>query len=167
MNVGEAVGVFYSIEHNEIPIETKLEAVKRVCNMETINGISKDALLTALKYVTELISKEWLLEAMINPAAAQSILQDIIRHPMDLNCCAEIVAHFAPWFDELSPKAALNIIKRIVRCGECEHRIDHHYEKEGEPPYIKCTCGSKCGLTTNYAVSPHGDFCSWGERSKS
>ena len=51
----------------------------------------------------------------------------------------------------------------IVRCGECKHKKDHHYENPGEEPYIKSTCENKYGLAKNYQVHDW-DFCSRAEK---
>lgn len=51
----------------------------------------------------------------------------------------------------------------VVRCWECKHIHEAHYEKPGEPPYTKYTCGCKYGLTKSYAVDKY-DFCSRGEK---
>ena len=51
----------------------------------------------------------------------------------------------------------------IIRCGECKHKKDHHYENPGEEPYIKSTCKNKYGLVKNYQVHDW-DFCSRAER---
>lgn len=51
----------------------------------------------------------------------------------------------------------------VVRCKDCKHMKERHYEGLGEPPYIKRTCGSKYGLSKPYTVE-EWDFCSRGER---
>lgn len=51
----------------------------------------------------------------------------------------------------------------VVYCEECRHVVTHHYEKPGEKPYIKYTCGSKYGLNSAYAILPNY-FCCHGER---
>ena len=45
----------------------------------------------------------------------------------------------------------------IVHCKDCKHREEHHYEENGEPPYIKYSC-----KFSNYSMSDDG-FCSFGE----
>jgi hypothetical protein len=54
-------------------------------------------------------------------------------------------------------------VKPVVRCKECKYYEEHHYEREGEPPYIKGKCGNKFGLNRQYMVHPE-EFCSRGER---
>ena len=51
----------------------------------------------------------------------------------------------------------------VVRCKDCKYYEEHHYELEGEPPYIKGKCGNKFGLNRQYMVHPE-EFCSRGER---
>lgn len=46
----------------------------------------------------------------------------------------------------------------VVRCKDCKHRTEHHYEEEGKPPYIKYS-----GEFTKYPMSD-GGFCSFGAR---
>lgn len=58
------------------------------------------------------------------------------------------------------PKAAT-----LIRCKDCRHFEEHHYEKEGEDPYIKYKCGSKYGLDKSHTISPD-DFCSRAERDE-
>ncbi len=51
----------------------------------------------------------------------------------------------------------------VVRCKDCRYYEEHHYERDGEPPYIKGKCGNKFGLNHQYMVHPE-EFCSRGER---
>lgn len=52
MNIGEAVGIFRNIDSESISAGRKLAAIDTVCKMETINGITKDSLLGALRYLS-------------------------------------------------------------------------------------------------------------------
>ena len=49
-------------------------------------------------------------------------------------------------------------VQSVVRCKDCKHRKEHHYEEIGEKPYIKYEC-----KFTKYSMSPNG-FCSFGVR---
>ena len=49
-------------------------------------------------------------------------------------------------------------VQPVVHCKDCKHRTEHHYEEEGEPPYIKYGC-----KFTKYSMSDEG-FCSFGVR---
>lgn len=49
-------------------------------------------------------------------------------------------------------------VQPVVHCKDCKHRTEHHYEEEGEPPYIKYGC-----KFTKYSMSDEG-FCSFGAR---
>ena len=51
----------------------------------------------------------------------------------------------------------------IIRCKDCKYIAEHHYEENGEPPYIKYTCAYKAGLAKGYQVH-EWDFCSRAER---
>ena len=51
-------------------------------------------------------------------------------------------------------------VQSVVRCKDCKHRTEHHYEEEGEPPYIKYGC-----KFTKYSMSDEG-FCSFGVRKE-
>lgn len=44
----------------------------------------------------------------------------------------------------------------VVRCKDCKHRKERHYEESGEKPYIKYEC-----KFTKYSMSDDG-FCSFG-----
>lgn len=46
----------------------------------------------------------------------------------------------------------------VVRCKDCKHRKERHYEESGEKPYIKYEC-----KFTKYSMSDDG-FCSFGAR---
>lgn len=100
-----------------------------------------------------------------DPESANVIIENMIEHAMNWSTIAEIVSCIAPLCDELSPKGAIKVLKQLVICRDCRHRLDLHYEKEGEKPYIKCICESKYGLKKPYQVSPV-DFCSRGERNE-
>lgn len=54
-------------------------------------------------------------------------------------------------------------VKPVVYCRDCKYYEEHHYEREGEPPYIKGKCGNKFGLNRQYMVHLE-EFCSRGER---
>ena len=47
----------------------------------------------------------------------------------------------------------------LVTCKNCKHRTEHHYEKDGEQPYVKLTCGNKYGLNNEYQIHDY-DYCS-------
>lgn len=44
--------------------------------------------------------------------------------------------------------------RKVVMCKDCVYCEEHHYEEEGEKPYIKLTC-----KWSKYAHTPT-DFCS-------
>lgn len=52
------------------------------------------------------------------------------------------------------------VSKDIVRCKDCKHRKEQHYEDVGEKPYIKYEC-----KFTKYSMSDEG-FCSFGKKLK-
>jgi len=47
-------------------------------------------------------------------------------------------------------------VQPVVRCKDCKHRKERHYEESGEKPYIKYEC-----KFTKYSMSDDG-FCSFG-----
>lgn len=47
-------------------------------------------------------------------------------------------------------------VQYVVRCKDCKHRKEHHYEESGEKPYIKYEC-----KFTKYSMNDEG-FCSFG-----
>lgn len=47
-------------------------------------------------------------------------------------------------------------VQPIVHCKDCKYRKEHHYEENGEKPYIKYEC-----KFTKYSMSDDG-FCSFG-----
>lgn len=49
-------------------------------------------------------------------------------------------------------------VVEVVRCKDCTYCEEHHYEYEGEEPYIKLIC-----KWSNYSHQPN-DYCSYGER---
>ena len=49
-------------------------------------------------------------------------------------------------------------VQPVVRCKDCKHRKERHYEENGEKPYIKYEC-----KFTKYSMSDDG-FCSFGTR---
>lgn len=51
MNIGRAARIFLDIKNEEVPEEEKLEAINRVCGMETVNGIAKDAMLDVIRFL--------------------------------------------------------------------------------------------------------------------
>ncbi|PWJ13985.1 hypothetical protein [Ruminococcus flavefaciens] len=77
--------------------------------------------------------------------------------------CGKSTASF-PYGDEV--KADWNRLNplplrkyvRVVRCKDCKHRKERHYEESGEKPYIKYEC-----KFTKYSMSDDG-FCSFGAR---
>ena len=48
-------------------------------------------------------------------------------------------------------------VEKVVHCKNCKYREEHHYEEEGEQPYIKYSC-----KFTKYSMSDNG-FCSFGK----
>lgn len=48
----------------------------------------------------------------------------------------------------------------MKHCRVCKSLTELHYEEPGEKPYIKYTCGNKCGLNSDYQVDPDTDYCS-------
>jgi len=73
---------------------------------------------------------------------------------------AEECEQLAAWLRELQERRKA---PNIIRCGECKHKRDLHYEEPGEEPYIKSICKNKYGLTEKYQVHDW-DFCSRAER---
>lgn len=53
------------------------------------------------------------------------------------------------------------VVVEVVRCKDCKYSEEHHYEHEGEKPYIKLSCK----FDKYYSKSPNG-FCYYGERSE-
>lgn len=49
-------------------------------------------------------------------------------------------------------------VQPVVHCKDCKYRKEHHYEENGEKPYIKYEC-----KFTKYSMSDDG-FCSFGAR---
>ncbi|MBQ6250189.1 hypothetical protein [Ruminococcus sp.] len=49
-------------------------------------------------------------------------------------------------------------VQPVVRCKDCKHRKERHYEESGEKPYIKYEC-----KFTKYSMSDDS-FCSFGAR---
>ncbi len=49
-------------------------------------------------------------------------------------------------------------VVEVVRCRDCKYCIEHHYEEEGEKPYVKLSC-----KWSEYSHQPN-DYCSYGER---
>lgn len=49
-------------------------------------------------------------------------------------------------------------VQPVVRCKDCKHRKERHYEESGEKPYIKYEC-----KFTKYSMSDEG-FCSFGAK---
>lgn len=49
-------------------------------------------------------------------------------------------------------------VQPVVRCKDCKHRKERHYEENGEQPYIKYEC-----KFTKYSMSDEG-FCSFGAK---
>lgn len=52
-------------------------------------------------------------------------------------------------------------VQSVVRCKDCKYREEHHYEDDGESPYIKYGC-----KFTKYSMSDEG-FCSFGAKKGS
>ena len=74
-------------------------------------------------------------------------------------------AYIYPPVKEAYAKAARRIdqmptadVQPVVRCKDCKHRKERHYEESGEKPYIKYEC-----KYTNYSMSDDG-FCSFGAK---
>lgn len=53
MTTGEAVGIFNTIRESNKSVEEKREAIRIVVDMATHNGISKQAMLNALRWMME------------------------------------------------------------------------------------------------------------------
>ena len=93
-------------------------------------------------------------------------IEQAIEHAEDtaisaIGCeCREEHKQLAEWLRELVERRKA---PEIVRCGECKHKRDLHYEEPGEEPYIKSICKNKYGLTEKYQVHDW-DFCSRAER---
>ena len=52
MNLAEACGIVrFRLNDEEIPIHTKVSAIERVARMETHNGVLKDELVNALRWL--------------------------------------------------------------------------------------------------------------------
>lgn len=61
--------------------------------------------------------------------------------------------------DDSVPNVATAVdFVEVVRCKDCKYCIEHHYEEEGEKPYIKLSC-----KWSEYSHQPD-DYCSYGER---
>ncbi|MDD3393804.1 MAG: hypothetical protein PHU31_11710 [Anaerotignum sp.] len=89
------------------------------------------------------MSVETVIQAMRNAVA---IDKDGINHVADL-------------LEQLQAENKRLKANQPVKCGECIHIFERHYEDEFEPPYIKYACKYK----GNYQVFLN-DFCSYGER---
>ena len=93
-------------------------------------------------------------------------LEEAIIHAEDtarsaIGCeCREEHRQLAEWLKELTDRRKQ---PEIIRCKDCKHKKDHHYENPGEEPYIKSTCENKYGLVKDYQVHDW-DFCSRVER---
>lgn len=75
---------------------------------------------------------------------------------------SEITGDESSIVDHINSAPAIDAVP-VVRCKDCKHMRERHYEKPGEEPYIKRACESKYGLTERYMVN-EWDYCSRGER---
>ncbi len=51
MNIGKATSIFKDIANEEFAVTEKLQAIRKVLNMPTHNGISKEQILNALDWL--------------------------------------------------------------------------------------------------------------------
>ncbi|MBP5432176.1 hypothetical protein [Ruminococcus sp.] len=86
----------------------------------------------------------------------RDIVLDIINTMNDTGGFAGY-ADYSTLFDEIDTMPASDV-QPVVRCKDCKHRKEHHYEEDGEKPYIKYEC-----KFTKYSMSDDG-FCSFGAR---
>ena len=54
MNTGRACAIFYNITSPDYSMEEKGEAIYRVVNMDTHNGIKKSAMLDVIRFLLDL-----------------------------------------------------------------------------------------------------------------
>ncbi len=88
--------------------------------------------------------------------AYRHIKKSYIHHSQERNAVllsqAELIAM------ECIEKCKQADVQPIVRCKDCKYRKEHHYEAEGEAPYVKYSC-----KFTTYSMSGEC-FCSIGAR---
>jgi len=53
MNIGKATSIFKNITSEEFTVTEKLQAIRKVLNMPTHNGISKEQILNALDWLLD------------------------------------------------------------------------------------------------------------------
>ena len=58
MNIGKACGIFEQLESDKYSENEKLTAIKEVLVMPTHNGITKDKILSAFRWLYELAVEE-------------------------------------------------------------------------------------------------------------
>ena len=94
----------------------------------------------------------------------KALIPSDVYHVDLCNDCAKAVVNALQLLERLIPKdSAVNRtadVQSVVRCKDCKHRTEHHYEEEGELPYIKYGC-----KFTRYSMSD-GGFCSFGVRKE-
>ena len=52
MGIGRACAIFFDIESSRFSDSEKLEAIKMILQFETTNGVSKQRLVKALRWIT-------------------------------------------------------------------------------------------------------------------
>ena len=58
MQIGEAVAIFNLIETEHRSVEDKGEAIKRVLDMETHNGITKESCFKVIRWLWNMVFEE-------------------------------------------------------------------------------------------------------------
>lgn len=104
--------------------------------------------------------EEAILHAEEAASDYEGMIEDYYLDSEKLAKCANEQRQIAEWLKEL---AEIRKQPEIIRCKDCKHKKDHHYENPGEEPYIKSTCENKYGLVKDYQVHDW-DFCSRAER---
>lgn len=77
--------------------------------------------------------------------------------PDDDGSCSKADVDPREMLDEIEALPSADI-QPVVRCKDCKHRKERHYEESGEKPYIKYEC-----KFTKYSMSDEG-FCSFGAK---
>lgn len=98
----------------------------------------------------------------IDETAAQKCLAELMAR-RDVKSWLKTAFDANDFEQLLADTPTVEDVVEVVRCKDCKHMVEHHYEEPGEPPYIKCTCENMYGLTKSYRVEP-SDYCSRGER---
>lgn len=108
------------------------EYISRKAVFQVVHGIARGI---ATKDIESLNTKD--MKTFYKIKGAKEILDSV-----DTDLCYVPVADVQP----------------VVRCKDCKHRKERHYEEGGEKPYIKYEC-----KFTKYSMSDDG-FCSFGAK---